>query len=172
MCNHISHRPYGNSENLKLDSLFMIEVRYERGVYLPKQDLWLDPWDAKRLAFISHAHSDHIAPHQGLSFPSRQHVCFKVGCRVIASNTFCHSVVNEPCMASVLRYCTPDTSLVRRNVFSPSVTKRCCTQAISNCVRESQPNKRSGATPKPSSWKLHLGCRVIDFRQRNKSLIK
>ena len=42
----------------------MIEVRYERGVYLPKQDLWLDPSDAKRLAFISHAHSDHIAPHQ------------------------------------------------------------------------------------------------------------
>src|SRR6184192_1596806 len=42
----------------------MIEVRYERGVYLPKQDLWMDPWDAKRSAFISHAHSDHIAPHQ------------------------------------------------------------------------------------------------------------
>ena len=42
----------------------MIEVRYQRGVYLPKQDLWLDPWDAKRFAFISHAHSDHIAPHQ------------------------------------------------------------------------------------------------------------
>src|SRR5213596_2833308 len=42
----------------------MIEVRYERGIYLPKQDLWLDPWDAKRFAFISHAHSDHIAPHQ------------------------------------------------------------------------------------------------------------
>src|SRR5437899_3801542 len=64
MRNHISHRPYGTSENLKLNSLFMIEVRYERGIYLPKQDLWLDPWDAKRFAFISHAHSDHIAPHQ------------------------------------------------------------------------------------------------------------
>jgi DNA ligase-1 len=49
---------------LKLNSLFMIDVRYERGVYLPKDDLWLDPWDAKRFAFISHAHSDHIAPHQ------------------------------------------------------------------------------------------------------------
>ncbi len=49
---------------MKLSSLFMIEVRYEHGVYLPKQDLWLDPWDAKRFAFISHAHSDHIAPHQ------------------------------------------------------------------------------------------------------------
>ena len=42
----------------------MIEVRYERGVYLPQQDFWLDPWDAKRFAFVSHAHSDHIAPHQ------------------------------------------------------------------------------------------------------------
>ena len=42
----------------------MIEVRYERGVYLPNQDFWLDPWDAKRFAFVSHAHSDHIAPHQ------------------------------------------------------------------------------------------------------------
>src|SRR5262249_42070573 len=42
----------------------MIEVRYERGVYLPRQDLWLDPWDAKRFAFVSHAHSDHIAPHK------------------------------------------------------------------------------------------------------------
>ncbi|HJT81101.1 MAG TPA: ATP-dependent DNA ligase [Chthoniobacterales bacterium] len=41
----------------------MIEVRYERGVYLPAQDLWLDPWDAQRFAFVSHAHSDHIAPH-------------------------------------------------------------------------------------------------------------
>jgi ATP-dependent DNA ligase I len=42
----------------------VIEVRYERGVYLPQQDFWLDPWEAKRFAFVSHAHSDHIAPHQ------------------------------------------------------------------------------------------------------------
>jgi len=42
----------------------MIEVRYARGVYLPQQNLWLDPWDAKRFAFVSHAHSDHIAPHE------------------------------------------------------------------------------------------------------------
>ena len=40
-----------------------MDVRHERGVYLPKHDLWLDPWDAKRFAFVSHAHSDHIAPH-------------------------------------------------------------------------------------------------------------
>jgi DNA ligase-1 len=42
----------------------MIEVRYERGVYLPTHDLWLDAWEPKRFAFVSHAHSDHIAPHE------------------------------------------------------------------------------------------------------------
>jgi len=41
----------------------VIDVRYERGIFLPEQNLWLDPWDAKLLAFVSHAHSDHIAPH-------------------------------------------------------------------------------------------------------------
>src|SRR5213595_2105254 len=49
----------------------MIEVRYERGVYLPEQDLWLDPWDAKPFAFVSHAHSDHIAPHDEIIVSER-----------------------------------------------------------------------------------------------------
>ena len=49
----------------------MIKVKYERGVYLPDQDLWLDPWDAKRLAFVSHAHSDHIAPHKEIIVSER-----------------------------------------------------------------------------------------------------
>jgi DNA ligase-1 len=49
----------------------VIQVRYERGVYLPDHDLWLDPWDAKRLAFVSHAHSDHIAPHQEIILSDR-----------------------------------------------------------------------------------------------------
>src|SRR5919198_1275382 len=40
-----------------------MEVHYDRGVYLPQQNLWLDPWDPKGFAFVSHAHSDHIAPH-------------------------------------------------------------------------------------------------------------
>src|SRR5881227_1082737 len=44
-------------------NFMMIDIRYERGVYLPQQDLWLDPRDAKRFAFVSHAHSDHIALH-------------------------------------------------------------------------------------------------------------
>jgi DNA ligase-1 len=49
----------------------MIEVRYERGVYLPEQDLWLDPWDAKPFAFVSHAHSDHIARHEEIILSER-----------------------------------------------------------------------------------------------------
>ena len=49
----------------------MIEVRYERGVYLPNQDIWLDPWDAKPFAFVSHAHSDHIAPHEEIIVSER-----------------------------------------------------------------------------------------------------
>jgi len=41
----------------------MITVRYERGVYLPSLDLWLDPWDERPAAFVSHAHGDHIGNH-------------------------------------------------------------------------------------------------------------
>jgi len=49
----------------------VIEVRYERGVYLPDQAVWLDPWDAKPFAFVSHAHSDHIAPHDEIVVSER-----------------------------------------------------------------------------------------------------
>ncbi|PZR77024.1 MAG: DNA ligase [Chthoniobacterales bacterium] len=49
----------------------MIEVRYERGIFLPAQNLWLDPWDAKEFAFVSHAHSDHIAPHREIIVSER-----------------------------------------------------------------------------------------------------
>src|SRR5215211_5534592 len=50
---------------------FVIDVRHERGVFLPEQNLWLDPWDAKSLAFVSHAHSDHIAPHREIIVSER-----------------------------------------------------------------------------------------------------
>src|SRR6267378_1262365 len=49
----------------------MIEVRYERGIYLPAHDLWLDPWEPKRFAFVSHAHGDHIAPHEEIILSER-----------------------------------------------------------------------------------------------------
>jgi DNA ligase 1 len=42
----------------------VVEVRYERGVYLPKQGIWLDSWEAKEFGFVSHAHGDHVAPHK------------------------------------------------------------------------------------------------------------
>ncbi|MCW1915622.1 ATP-dependent DNA ligase [Luteolibacter sp. GHJ8] len=41
----------------------MIEVRFQRGLYVPEADLWLDPWDAQPWAFVSHAHADHFARH-------------------------------------------------------------------------------------------------------------
>lgn len=44
----------------------MIEVRYQRGLYLPEADLWLDPQSSKPRAFISHAHADHVARHESI----------------------------------------------------------------------------------------------------------
>jgi Cft2 family RNA processing exonuclease len=44
----------------------MIRVIHERGLHLPEQDLWLDPQRAKAAAFVSHAHSDHIARHSAV----------------------------------------------------------------------------------------------------------
>jgi Cft2 family RNA processing exonuclease len=41
----------------------MISIRYQRGLELPEHGLWLDPQDARPFAFVSHAHSDHIARH-------------------------------------------------------------------------------------------------------------
>ena len=49
----------------------MINVQYERGIYLPKENIWLDPWDRKPFAFVSHAHSDHIAAHDEIIVSER-----------------------------------------------------------------------------------------------------
>lgn len=40
-----------------------VEAR-DRGPYLPDLDLWLDPHRKRDRAFVSHAHSDHYAPHR------------------------------------------------------------------------------------------------------------
>ncbi len=42
----------------------MIEVRYEWGVHLPAEHLWLDPRGPREFAFVSHAHSDHTGRHR------------------------------------------------------------------------------------------------------------
>src|SRR5438067_11295006 len=52
-------------------NFMMIDIRYERGVYLPQKDLSLDARDAKRVAFVSHAHSDHIALHDEILVSER-----------------------------------------------------------------------------------------------------
>lgn len=41
----------------------MHEVCYSRGIHLPGEDLWLDPTRPQKLAFVSHAHSDHTGRH-------------------------------------------------------------------------------------------------------------
>jgi DNA ligase 1 len=50
--------------HFELASATLIEVRFQRGLHLPELDLWLDPWDAKPRAFVSHAHADHFARHE------------------------------------------------------------------------------------------------------------
>lgn len=42
----------------------LIAVTHPSGIYLPEADLWLDPHFGVRRAFISHAHSDHVARHE------------------------------------------------------------------------------------------------------------
>ena len=42
----------------------MLDVRFKEGVELPAHGLWLDPHRARALAFVSHAHSDHLAAHK------------------------------------------------------------------------------------------------------------
>src|SRR6185295_10092238 len=70
-CQFAAKEPrFGNRCSFSVKSR-VINVRYERGVFLPEQNLWLDPWDAKPFAFVSHAHSDHIAPHQEIIVSER-----------------------------------------------------------------------------------------------------
>src|SRR2546422_352616 len=38
-------------------------VVYQRGIYLPEIDLWLDPQVPRPVAVVSHAHSDHLQSH-------------------------------------------------------------------------------------------------------------
>src|SRR5437867_4049312 len=40
-----------------------MNVLYQRGVYLPQLDLWLDSQAPRPISVVSHAHSDHIQRH-------------------------------------------------------------------------------------------------------------
>lgn len=40
-----------------------MQVQFDRGVYLPELDLWLDPQAPRALGFVSHAHADHVGWH-------------------------------------------------------------------------------------------------------------
>ena len=40
-----------------------MNVLFQRGVYLPGIDLWMDSQAPRPIAFVSHAHSDHIQQH-------------------------------------------------------------------------------------------------------------
>jgi Cft2 family RNA processing exonuclease len=42
----------------------MLDVCFKEGVELPAHGLWLDPHRARPLAFVSHAHSDHLGAHR------------------------------------------------------------------------------------------------------------
>lgn len=42
----------------------LLTVTHRHGIYLPEADLWLDPHFGVERAFISHAHSDHVARHE------------------------------------------------------------------------------------------------------------
>jgi len=45
--------------------------RYDRHVFLPGPGMWLDSTQPRDLAFISHAHSDHIATHDEIVVSER-----------------------------------------------------------------------------------------------------
>jgi DNA ligase 1 len=55
-------------QRLNCPSMPALSIRFHRGgVFLPSLGLWLDPHEPKRggeRVFISHAHSDHVAPHR------------------------------------------------------------------------------------------------------------
>ena len=40
-----------------------MDVVFDRGVYLPQLDLWLDSLRKRETSVVSHAHSDHVARH-------------------------------------------------------------------------------------------------------------
>lgn len=67
----MSHRPPPGRDAPQIP----IEVG-DGGIFLPEADLWLDPSRRKRLAFVSHAHGDHFAPHE-------ETICSRATCALV-----------------------------------------------------------------------------------------
>jgi DNA ligase-1 len=67
----------------------VIEVIYQKGLYLPELDLWLDPRSPKPRAFISHAHADHVARHSST-------ICSEVTARLLRDRFRISAVRVEP----------------------------------------------------------------------------
>lgn len=42
----------------------LMQPSFRRGLYLEEADLWMDPYDPKPFAFVSHGHADHFARHE------------------------------------------------------------------------------------------------------------
>ena len=86
----------------------MIEVRYERGVYLPQQNLWLDPWDAKTVRFcFSCAQRSHRAARRDHRFGTNRAFDAGASARANATNMSCHSASDERSADSMSRCCPP-----------------------------------------------------------------
>jgi putative mRNA 3-end processing factor len=69
------HREYNKGPNLTPQTSglhlvalytagYVVNIIFDRGVYLPDQDLWLDSLRKRDWGYISHAHMDHVAAHQ------------------------------------------------------------------------------------------------------------
>ena len=66
-------------------------VTWDRGIGLPGHGMWLDPHVKRRLAFVSHAHSDHVRRHEE-AIMTRETLALSTqprrspSCRVLAYN--------------------------------------------------------------------------------------
>ena len=76
--------------------MFWTQIQYRGAIYLSTIDLWLDPRSRREWAFISHAHSDHIASHDEVILSAGTH------------RFLCHRK-SAPRAALILQYGEPRT---------------------------------------------------------------
>jgi len=149
----------------------VMDVRYDRGVYLPENDLWLDPWDAKPFAFVSHAHSDHIAPHdeiivsEGTARLMQARLPGKRKEHILPFG-------EQRRVHDVDLMLLPAGHIFPHKFFSGPKTNRCFTPATSNCAAENPPKRQNGCAPTHSLWKRLSGGHITVFHRPTKLSIK